>query len=141
VASYSSLLSSLFLFLFLSALPCSTSSAAEPPVDAERRLNFLFILVDDQSPADLQIYNPSSPLHAPNLATLARRGMVLDNVCHMGSFSGGCVHTVAAHDHERADALASANWPPQWLPVPATTRTEHDTGCLQSGWLRHHANL
>ncbi len=86
MASYRSLLS--FLVLFLSALPCSTGSAAEPPVDADRRLNFLFILVDDQSPEDLPIYNPSSPLHAPNLAALARRGIVLDNVCHMGSFSG-----------------------------------------------------
>ena len=52
------------------------------------RPNFLFILVDDQSPEDLQIYNPQSVLEAPNIARLAARGIVLDNACHMGSFSG-----------------------------------------------------
>lgn len=76
------------LLLLLSALPCTVGSAAEPMAKADRRPNFLFILVDDQSPEDLPMYNPASPLQAPTLAGLARRGMVLDNVCHMGSFSG-----------------------------------------------------
>jgi len=79
---------SALLLLLLSALPCSDGRAADPPPKVERRPNFLFILVDDQSPEDLPMYNPASPLHAPCLTALARRGMVLDNVCHMGSFSG-----------------------------------------------------
>ncbi len=59
-----------------------------PPAYSGDRPNFLFILVDDQSPEDLQIYNPQSVLEAPNIARLAARGIVLDNACHMGSFSG-----------------------------------------------------
>lgn len=59
-----------------------------PQAFSGERPNFLFILVDDQSPEDLQIYNPQSVLDAPHIARLAKRGMVLDNACHMGSFSG-----------------------------------------------------
>jgi arylsulfatase A-like enzyme len=78
----------LLLLLFsLAALPCSVIRADDAS-RTPRRPNILFILVDDQSAEDLQIYNPASPLDAPHLAALARRGMVLDNVCHMGSFSG-----------------------------------------------------
>lgn len=76
------------LLLLLSALPCSAGETGVRSVRPDRSPNFLFILVDDQSPEDLPIYNPASPLQAPNLAALAKRGMVLDNVCHMGSFSG-----------------------------------------------------
>jgi arylsulfatase A-like enzyme len=50
--------------------------------------NVLFILVDDQSPWDLKIYNPSSPLDSPNIDRLAREGVVIDGAYHMGSFSG-----------------------------------------------------
>lgn len=53
-----------------------------------KRPNFLFILVDDQSPFDLKIYNPSSPLETPHLDKLASSGMVFDGAYHMGSFSG-----------------------------------------------------
>ncbi|MFM7059114.1 MAG: sulfatase-like hydrolase/transferase [Planctomycetota bacterium] len=76
------------LLLLLSALPCPVGPAAEPLPGASRRPNILFILVDDQSPEDLPMYNPATPLQAPALTRLAQRGMVLDNVCHMGSFSG-----------------------------------------------------
>jgi len=55
---------------------------------AERRPNLLFILVDDQSPFDLKLYNPQSTLQTPNLDRLAAQGMVLDGAYHMGSFSG-----------------------------------------------------
>lgn len=55
---------------------------------AAKRPNFLFILVDDQSPFDLRIYNPRSPLQTPNIDRLAREGMVFDGAYHMGSFSG-----------------------------------------------------
>lgn len=55
---------------------------------AEQRPNLLFILADDQSPLDLKIYNPKSPLKTPNLDRLARQGMVFDGAYHMGSFVG-----------------------------------------------------
>ncbi len=54
----------------------------------ETRPNFLFILVDDQSPFDLKIYNPTSTLETPTLDRLAAEGMTFDGAYHMGSFSG-----------------------------------------------------
>jgi len=59
------------------------AEAAEP-----RRPNILFILLDDQSPFDLKIYNPDSPLETPRIDRLAAQGMVFDGAYHMGSFSG-----------------------------------------------------
>ena len=55
---------------------------------AESRLNVMIIVVDDQSPQDLRLYNPASPLKTPHLDQLAARGTVLDNAVHMGSFAG-----------------------------------------------------
>lgn len=55
---------------------------------AGRQPNLLFILVDDQSPFDLKMYNPQSTLQTPNLDRLAAQGMVFDGAYHMGSFSG-----------------------------------------------------
>ncbi|MGH8021221.1 MAG: sulfatase-like hydrolase/transferase [Opitutaceae bacterium] len=55
---------------------------------AGRRPNILFIIVDDQSPFDLKIYNPASPLQTPSLDRLAAGGIVLHGAYHMGSFSG-----------------------------------------------------
>ena len=52
------------------------------------RPNILFILVDDQSPWDLKIYNPNSILDTPVLDRLAKQGTVLEGAYHMGSFSG-----------------------------------------------------
>ena len=57
-------------------------------LSAEQRPNILFILVDDQSPFDLKVYNPSSPLQTPHIDRLAAEGMVFDGAYHMGSFSG-----------------------------------------------------
>ncbi len=54
----------------------------------EKRPNFLFILVDDQSPFDLKIYDPNSGLDSPNLDRLAAEGMVIDRAYHMGGFVG-----------------------------------------------------
>ncbi|WP_419195178.1 sulfatase-like hydrolase/transferase [Novipirellula herctigrandis] len=54
----------------------------------EKRPNFLFILADDQSPFDLKIYDPKSPLDTPNIDRLAAQGMVFDGAHHMGSWSG-----------------------------------------------------
>lgn len=53
-----------------------------------RRPNILFILADDQSPFDLKVYDPKSPLDTPNLDRLAEQGIVFDQAYHMGSFSG-----------------------------------------------------
>ena len=56
---------------------------------AEKKPNFLFIIVDDQSPLDLKIYNPRSILDTPNIDRLAKQGMVLDVAHHMGAWVGG----------------------------------------------------
>lgn len=72
----------LLLVMSVMALPLVLSAA-----DGNRP-NILFILVDDQSPFDLQIYNKLSALTTPNLDRLAAQGMVLDGAYHMGSFSG-----------------------------------------------------
>jgi len=70
------------LFLLWSFAIVATTFAAE------RRPNLLFILVDDQSPFDLKIYNPGSALETPHIDRLAAMGMVFDGAYHMGSFSG-----------------------------------------------------
>ena len=54
----------------------------------KKRPNILFIIVDDQSPLDLQVYNPKSILETPVISKLAAGGMTLDGAHHMGSFSG-----------------------------------------------------
>ena len=55
---------------------------------AEQRPNFLFVLVDDQSPFDLKAYNPHSVLDSPVLDQLAADGMVIDGAHHMGAWVG-----------------------------------------------------
>lgn len=67
-------------------LPVAAPAADAPK--AAKRPNILFILVDDESPFDLKIYDPKSPLDTPNLDRLAAEGMVFDGAYHMGSFSG-----------------------------------------------------
>jgi len=56
---------------------------------AEQRPNFLFIVVDDQSPLDLKAYNPDSELQTPNIDRLAAEGIVFDGAYHMGAWTGG----------------------------------------------------
>jgi arylsulfatase A-like enzyme len=63
---------------------------------ADKRPNILFILVDDQSPFDLKLYNPKSTLDTPNLDKLAAQGVVFDGAYHMGS-SSGAVCTPSRH--------------------------------------------
>src|SRR5688572_1725223 len=53
-----------------------------------KRPNILFILVDDQSPFDLKVYNPASVLETPQIDKLAAEGMVFDGAYHMGAFVG-----------------------------------------------------
>jgi len=52
------------------------------------RPNILFILVDDQSPFDLKIYDQNSVCRTPVLDRLAEAGTVIDGAYHMGSWSG-----------------------------------------------------
>ena len=54
-------------------------------VSAEKKPNFLFVIVDDQSPLDLKVYNPRSILDTPNIDRLAEEGMVVDGAHHMGA--------------------------------------------------------
>lgn len=53
-----------------------------------KRPNFLFVVVDDQSPFDLKTYDPTSILESPNIDRLAQEGMVFESARHMGSWSG-----------------------------------------------------
>lgn len=57
-------------------------------IRADKRPNILFIIADDQSPFDLKVYDPNSPLDTPVLDQLAAAGMTLDGAHHMGSWSG-----------------------------------------------------
>jgi len=70
-----------FVLLFAGCLFTSCGNDNKPP-------NFLFVLVDDQAPFDLQIYDPDSPLESPNINALAKDGMVFESARHMGSWSG-----------------------------------------------------
>lgn len=76
------------MFRFLLLLAVVSTLGGSVTHAAEKRPNILFILVDDQSPFDLKVYNPDSKLDAPNIERLAREGMTLDEAYHMGSFSG-----------------------------------------------------
>ena len=72
---------------FLVVAFCCLNSLTVLAEDAKRP-NILFIIVDDQSPFDLKIYNRKSSLQTPTLDRLAEEGMVFDGAYHMGSFSG-----------------------------------------------------
>ena len=76
------------LAILIAALSGIFSDAEELSAD-KKRPNILFILVDDQSPQDLEIYNPRSILQTPNIDRIARAGMILDNAHHMGAWIGG----------------------------------------------------
>ena len=54
----------------------------------KKQPNFLFILVDDESPFDLKMYESTSTLDTPNLDELASEGMVFESARHMGSMNG-----------------------------------------------------
>ncbi|MEM6279778.1 MAG: sulfatase-like hydrolase/transferase, partial [Verrucomicrobiota bacterium] len=73
---------SLCVFLFVAAFSVVVSIADQ------KRPNILFILVDDQSPLDLKIYNERSILDTPNIDRLAAEGVIIDGAYHMGAWSG-----------------------------------------------------
>lgn len=54
----------------------------------KKRPNFLFVLVDDQSPFDLQTYDSNSILETPTISKLASEGIVVEQARHMGSMNG-----------------------------------------------------
>ena len=102
-----------------------------------KRPNILFILVDDQSPMDLKMYNPRSSCQTPTLDKLAAQGMVIDGAYHMGSFSGA-VCTPSRHMimsgrtvwHLPIGPLAKEKCPPQLEQntIPAVfNRAGYDT--------------
>lgn len=72
------------LTLFFSCI----ATFARLALASEHRPNFLFIVVDDQSPFELRAYDPSSPLETPHLDRLAAQGMTIDAAHHMGAFVG-----------------------------------------------------
>jgi choline-sulfatase len=57
-------------------------------LQAAGKPNFLFIIVDDQSPFDLKAYDPKSILDTPNIDRIANEGLVLDGAHQQGSWSG-----------------------------------------------------
>ena len=72
------------LFLSLAALLFGAVAGHS----ADKKPNILFIIVDDQSPFDLKVYDPKSICDTPTIQKLAAEGMVLDGAYQMGSFSG-----------------------------------------------------
>ena len=105
----------------------------------KKRPNFLFVLVDDQSPFDLRVYKPKSTLQTPTLDRLAREGMTFDGAYHMGSFSGAvCTpsrHMIMSgrtvwHLPISPGAMASGRCPPnlEQQTIPAVfNRAGYDT--------------
>ena len=69
------------LILFALLFPLAVLAGVKKP-------NILFIIADDQSPFDFKAYNPTSPLDAPIIGSLAAEGMTIDRAYHMGSMSG-----------------------------------------------------
>ncbi|HUX59324.1 MAG TPA: sulfatase-like hydrolase/transferase [Bacteroidales bacterium] len=72
------------------------SGCSQNRVNGQKPPNFLFVLVDDQSPFDLKIYDPKSTLVTPNIDKLAREGMVFESARHMGAMVGA-VSTPSRH--------------------------------------------
>ncbi len=68
-----------YFFLF-AAFNTSLVNAAERP-------NIVFILTDDQSPLTLEAYGDTA-CDTPNIDSISRDGMHLDDAHHMGSWSG-----------------------------------------------------
>ncbi|MBM1105012.1 sulfatase-like hydrolase/transferase [Aurantibacter crassamenti] len=77
-----------YLILVLVLIIVSSCKNQTEKVDEKKRPNFLFVLVDDQSPFDLQVYDANSILETPTISKLASEGMVVENARHMGSWSG-----------------------------------------------------
>ncbi|CAM3327977.1 sulfatase-like hydrolase/transferase [Zobellia roscoffensis] len=77
-----------FTLVYLALSLSFSAFGQEKNKETKKRPNFLFVLVDDQSPFDLQVYDPKSILETPVISKLASEGMVFENARHMGSWSG-----------------------------------------------------
>ncbi|MEM6470981.1 MAG: sulfatase-like hydrolase/transferase [Planctomycetota bacterium] len=77
-----------FVIHSLCCLICVSAHHSLARADAATRPNFLVIVVDDQSPFDLKIYNDRSILDTPRLDQIAKNGVVIEAARHMGSWSG-----------------------------------------------------
>ena len=77
----------LLLVMFAAAFLISCKEEAKIS-EEKKRPNFLFVLVDDQSPFDLKTYDSNSILETPNIDKLAKEGVVFESAYHMGSWSG-----------------------------------------------------
>jgi len=84
------------LLFIVVAVSLITSCTNETVQEEKERPNFLFVLVDDQSPFDLKVYDPKSILETPNISKLAQEGMVFEEARHMGS-DRGAVCTPSRH--------------------------------------------
>lgn len=73
------------LVIFVTLFSCLTGKNDKKE---QKRPNFLFVLADDQSPFDLQTYDPNSILETPNISQLAKEGIVIESARHMGSMNG-----------------------------------------------------
>ena len=67
--------------LLVLTLACALSaravnSALSKQTAEKKRPNILFIIADDQSPFDLKVYDPKSPLHTPVIDRLAAEGKI-----------------------------------------------------------------
>lgn len=76
------------LILGLCSIAFGLITTAEAKPTNAKPPNVLFIVVDDQSPFDLKLYNSRSELQTPNIDRIAKSGMVIDAAYHMGSNSG-----------------------------------------------------
>lgn len=76
------------LLQFALAVTCAAHVCHCNAEDKPRYPNILFIIADDQSPFELQLYNDRSTLETPAIDRLAAEGMVFDGAYHMGSWSG-----------------------------------------------------
>lgn len=78
---------SILTLTFLICTSCGQKQSKNQP-EEKKKPNFLFVLVDDQSPLDLKIYDASSILETPVIDKLADEGMVFESARHMGSMKG-----------------------------------------------------
>lgn len=76
------------LILAVSMILIMSAGCAQKQSKEKKKPNFLFVLVDDQSPLDLKTYDPNSILETPNIDKLAKEGTIFDQARHMGSMNG-----------------------------------------------------
>jgi len=76
------------LLRFLTLVSFTTLFLGTACAKQEKQPNFLFVLVDDQTPFDLKMYNPNSILETPTIDKLAEGGMIFETARNMGSMLG-----------------------------------------------------